>query len=170
MNFEQLVELARTAKGSDNWDVATLIRVGGALAGNVNVFANLSGAEKLNLVCQVLKFLLDEAEKKEITAASPNDTEAIQQRFVALQKALKDVIPPAITLAVSAARGKVDLKKIEPSFWVSLCSCFATSAVSYLASKDLISEADAKKAAQTIDVLDDAALDVAKVVEEKKTS
>lgn len=170
MNFEQLVDLARTAKGADNWDVATLIRVGGALAGNVNVFANLSGAEKLSLVCKVLNHLLDEAEKKEVEAAPESDKEAIKQRFAGLQTALKDVIPASITLAVSAARGKLDLKKVEPSFWVSLCSCFASSAVSYLASKDLISEADAKKAAQTIDVLDDAALDVAKVIEEKKQS
>jgi len=152
MELQELVALARESKGSGGWTPAVLIRVGGILAGKINSVQNLSGTEKLKLVQRVLLQVLAEAENKEI--AEPNlskeDVQKIHDRYDVLEAAIADVLPASLELALKVARGGLDLKKIKPSTWVKLCSCFATSVVHQLASMNLISEAHATQARQLL--------------------
>lgn len=148
MELQELLQLVTEVQGARSWDVAALIRVGGVVAAKVNGLQNLSGQEKKTLVCQVLAKALDVTEQKECKAqgVSTEDAAKIQARYAELKVALQTVVPAALDLAVSAARGKLDLKKVSPSVWAQAFSCCVSSAVSVLASQKLISEAQAQQA------------------------
>jgi hypothetical protein len=152
MELNDLVALAKECKGPGNWTSGSLIRVGGILAGKVNAIQNLSGGEKLKLVQRILLQLLAEAENKEIAepGLSKDDIQKIHDRYDTLEATVSDVLPASLELAINAARGRLDLKKIKPSVWVKFCSCFATSVVHQLASMNLISEAHATQARRAI--------------------
>jgi hypothetical protein len=152
MELAELVSVAKDCKGSGPWTSASLIRVGGILAGKINGIQNLSGGEKLKLVQRVLLQVLAEAENKEIAEPgfSKEDETAIHDRYDVLEKVVADVLPASLELAIQAARGGLDLKKMKPSQWVKLCSCFATAVVHQLASLNLISEAHATQARRAL--------------------
>lgn len=170
MELTELVSIAKDCKGPGNWTPGSLIRVGGILAGKVNAIKNLSGTEKLKLVQRILLQLLAEAENKEI--AAPNlTTEEIQKihdRFDVLENTVADVLPASLELAINAARGRLDLKKVKLSTWVKMCSCFATTVVHELASLNLISEAHATQARRAIGVVQEKAGSVAEAKEAKE--
>ncbi len=152
MEISELVTLAKDCKGPGNWTSSSLIRVGGILAGKVNGIQNLSGTEKLKLVQRILLQLLAETENKEIAepGLSKEDIQAIHDRYDTLEAVVADAVPASLELAIKAARGGLDLKKIKPSTWVQMCSCFATTVVHQLASMNLISEAHATQARRAI--------------------
>lgn len=152
MELQDLVALAKESKGSGGWTPAVLIRVGGILAAKINAIQNLSGTEKLKLVQRTLLQVLAEAENKEIAELnlSKDEVQKIHDRYDVLESAIAEVLPASLELALKAARGGLDLKKIKPSTWVKLCSCFATSVVHQLASMNLISEAHATQARQLL--------------------
>ena len=155
MELADLMKYANEAKGVGTWDVQSLIRVGGMIAGRVNAVQNLSGGEKLKLVQQVLRRVLEEHESKEIavTDLSTEKIQAIQERYSRVKASVEDVLPASLELALNAARGKLDLKKIKPSVWVKFCSCFLKTVVQQLASHNLISEAQATQASQALEVV-----------------
>jgi len=148
MELQELVAIAKDCKGSGNWTSASLIRVGGVLAAKINSIQNLSGTEKLKLVQRVLLQVLAEAENKEIAepGLSTEEIQKIHDRYDVLENVIADALPASLELAIKAARGGLDLKKIKPSQWVKFCSCFATAVVHQLASMNLISEAHATQA------------------------
>ena len=150
MELSELVELVKKTQGTTEWDVAAVIRVGGVLAAKVNTLTNLSGKEKGKLVADALKAAFDELEKNEAVGLNEESLKALKARFDQLKAAVDDVLPASLELALSAARGELDLKKIKPSFWVHLGSCCAKAAVSVLAKEKLISEETAKKAADAV--------------------
>ena len=152
MELNELVTLAKECKGPGNWTSGSLIRVGGILAGKVNAIQNLSGTEKLKLVQRILLQLLAEAENKEVAEPGLNEDsiQKIHDRYDTLEATVADVLPASLELAINAARGRLDLKKIKPSVWVKICSCFATTVVHQLASMNLISEAHATQARRAI--------------------
>jgi hypothetical protein len=152
MEVTELIVLAKECKGPGNWTSGSLIRVGGILAGKVNAIQNLSGGEKLKVVQRILLQLLAETENKEIAepGLSQEDIQKIHDRYDTLEATVSDVLPASLELAINAARGRLDLKKIKPSTWVKFCSCFATSVVHQLASMNLISEAHATQARRAI--------------------
>ncbi len=154
MELQELVTLAKECKGPGNWTSGSLIRVGGILAGKVNAIQNLSGTEKLKLVQRILLQLLAEAENKEIAepGLSPEEIQKIHDRYDTLEATVADVLPASLELAINAARGRLDLKKIKPSVWVKFCSCVGTAVVHQLASMNLISEAHATQARRAIAV------------------
>jgi hypothetical protein len=145
MELSDLLTLAKECKGPGTWTTANLIRVGGIVAGKVNMIQNLSGGEKLKLVQRVLLQLLGEAENKEIAQPdlTKEEIQKIHDRYDVLELTVADVLPASLELAIQAARGGLDLKKVKPSTWVKLCSCFATTVVQQLASMNLISETHA---------------------------
>jgi hypothetical protein len=155
MELNELVTLAKECKGPGNWTSGSLIRVGGILAGKVNAIQNLSGTEKLKLVQRILLQLLAEAENKEIAepGLSQDDIQKIHDRYDTLEATVGDVLPASLELAINAARGRLDLKKIKPSVWVKVCSCVGTAVVHQLASMNLISEAHATQARRAIVVI-----------------
>lgn len=148
MELSDLVTLAKDCKGPGNWTSSSLIRVGGILASKINGIQNLSGTEKLKLVQRILLQLLGEAENKEIAepGISADEIQKIHDRYDVLEAVVVDAVPASLELALKAARGSLDLKKIKPSTWVKMCSCFATGVVHQLASMNLISETHATQA------------------------
>lgn len=150
MEVSELVELVKKTQGTTEWDVAAVIRVGGVLAAKVNTIANLSGKEKGKLVADALKAAFDELEKNEAVGLSEENLKALKARFNQLKAAVDDVLPASLELAISAARGGLDLKKVKPSFWIHLGSCCAKAAVSVLVKEKVISEETAKKAADVV--------------------
>jgi hypothetical protein len=163
MELAELVTLAKESKGSGPWTSGSLIRVGGMLAGKINAIQNLSGGEKLKLVQRVLLQALAEAENKEIAepGLSKDAEQAIHDRYDVLEKVIAEVLPVSLELAISAARGGLDLKKVKPSVLVKLCSCFGTAVVHQLASMNLISEAHATQARQALAKIEEKASEMA---------
>lgn len=155
MELNDLVTLAKEVKGPGAWTSSNLIRVGGILAAKVNSIQNLSGGEKLKLVQRVLLQGLAEVENKEIAepGLSKEEIQKIHDRYDVLEATVADVLPASLELAIKAARGSLDLKKIKPSVWVTMCSCFATTVVHQLASMNLISEAHATQARRVLTVV-----------------
>ena len=168
MELQELIAVAKDCKGPGNWTSASLIRVGGILAGKVNTIQNLSGTEKLKLVQRILLQLLAEAETKEI--AEPNlsadDIQKIHDRYDVLENIVGETLPASLELAINAARGRLDLKKVKPSTWVKLCSCVGTAVVHQLASMNLISEAHATQARRAIVAVQEKMETVVKAKEE----
>jgi hypothetical protein len=152
MELSELTALAKECKGPGNWTSGSLIRVGGILAGKINNLQNLSGTEKLKLVQRILLQLLAEAENKEIAepGLSKEEIQKIHDRYDTLEATVGDVLPASLELAINAARGRLDLKKIKPSTWVKMCSCVGIAVVHQLASLNLISEAHATEARRAI--------------------
>lgn len=167
MELADLMNFANEVKGVGTWDVQALIRVGGALAGRVNALQNLSGGEKLKLVQQILRKVLEEAESKEIAVKdlTKEQIQTIKERYARVKTSVEDVLPASLELALNAARGKLNLKKIKPSVWVKICSCFLKTVVQQLASHNLISEAHATQASQALEVVQKKAEDAAAAAE-----
>ena len=155
MELSDLVNLAREMKGPGAWNSGNLVRVGGVLASKINSIQNLSGGEKLKLVQRVLLQALAGAENKEIAepGLSKEEIQKIHDRYDLLEATVAEVLPASLDLAIKAARGGLDLKKIKPSTWVKMCSCFATTVVHQLASMNLISEAHASQARRALLVI-----------------
>ena len=152
MEIQDLVNFAKECQGISNWDNATLIRVGGQLAVKVNSIQNLSGQEKQKIICQVLKQVLDDVEKKEKAEEGKSEEEkkTITEQFAQLKKAVDDIIPASLELAIAAARGKLDLRKVKMSVWVRYFSCCSRSVVTALASANVISQSQAKQASDAV--------------------
>jgi hypothetical protein len=166
MEISELVELVKKTHGTTEWNVAEVIRIGGLLAAKVNTIKELSGKEKGKLVADALKAALNELEKNEAVGLTEENLKALKARFDQLKAAVDDVLPASLELAISAARGGLDLKKVKPSFWIHLGSCCAKAAVSVLVKEKVISEETAKKAADAVETV--ATVAVAAVADEEK--
>ncbi len=162
MDVQELVDFAKQSQGQLSWDTASLIRVSGQLAVKVNAIKNLSGQEKQKLICQVLKRVLEEVEKKEVSEESTEEKKkALADQFASLKKVVDDVIPASLDLALAAARGKLDLKKVKMSVWVKYFSCCARSVVTALVSTNVISQAQGKQATDALVAVEAKAADAA---------
>ena len=159
MELQELLAFVKETQGPLKWDSASLIRVGGQLAVKVNSIKNLSGQEKQKLVCQILKTVLEDVEKKEKSETTVEEEKAaIAQQFASLRKTVEDVLPASLDLALAAARGKLDLKKVKMSVWVKYFSCCMKSVVTVLVSKNVISQAQAKQATDALAAVEEKAL------------
>jgi hypothetical protein len=146
MDIQQLVNFAKESQGVLSWDTGSLIRVSGQLAVKVNTLQNLCGQEKQKLICQVLKLVLSDIEKNQQEGKSEEEKKTVSQDFAKLKQVVDDIIPASLDLAISAARGKLDLKKVKMGVWVRYFSCCASSVVKVLVSQNVISQEQAKKA------------------------
>ena len=99
---EQYVQLALSKIGADTPTTQTILRVGVDVAQAVNKSKDMKGAEKMAVVQQTLRNVLDAPSVKEKLSA---DTTA------QLNTVINDVIPPSITLVIEAGRGHYDFKK-----------------------------------------------------------
>ena len=171
MEVQDLVNFAKESQGMLKWDTASLIRVGGQLAVKVNAIKNLSGQEKQKLICQVLKVVLEDVEKKEKAEPGKTDDEKtlVGAQFERLRQAVDDVVPASLDLAISAARGKLDLKKVKMSVWVRYFSCCARSVVTALVSNNVISQAQAKQAADALAAVETKAAEAAEKYDAEKS-
>ena len=162
MEVTQLISLAKELQGPLKWDSSSVIRVGGQLAGKVNALQTLSGQDKCKLVCQVLKTVLEDVEKKEKAEEGKTEEEkgALTAQFEALRKTVDDVLPASLELALAAARGKIDLKKVKPSVWVRYVSCCARSVVKVLAAEKVISQDQVTKVETAVAAVETRAVEV----------
>lgn len=171
MDLQELLKVAKQAQGPLEWDSSSLIRIGGVVATKLNAVQTLSGADKQKLVCQVLKTLLEDSQKELSSKESLTETEkaSLSEKFVALRKVVDDVVPASLELAVAAARGKLDLKKVKPSVWMKLVSCCTASAVDVLVANHVISEEQGKKVEAAVTAVEEKVVEQEKKVEEDKT-
>ena len=161
MDIQQLVAFAKESQGILSWDTSSLIRVAGGLAVKVNAIQNLSGQEKQKLICQVLKLVLSDVEKNQQEGKSEEEKKTISQQFATLKQAVDDVIPASLDLAISAARGKLDLKKVKMGVLVRYFSCCAHSVVKLLVSKKVVSQEQANQALTVLAAVEVKATEVA---------
>lgn len=162
MDVQELVNFAKQSQGQLVWDTSSLIRVSGQLAVKVNALKNISGQEKQKLICQVLKRVLEEVEKKEVSEETTEEKKkALTEQFASLKKVVDDVIPASLDLALAAARGKLDLKKVKMSVWVKYFSCCVRSVVTALASTNVISDQQAKQATDALAAVEAKAVETA---------
>ena len=154
MELSNFVQLAREIQGTKEWNAASILRLASTLAVKANKIENMTGTEKTTFICKIISQLLQEVEEKEKSedGRSDEDKKAITVRYDKLQKMVEEVLPVSLELLVSAARGKMDLKKVSPSCWRHACSCFATSAVAVLSSQDVLTEKDVKKIESVVSV------------------
>lgn len=99
---EQYVQLALSKIGADTPTTQTILRVGVDIAQAVNKSKDMKGAEKMVMVQQTLRNVLEAPSVKEKLTA-----DAAAQ----LNTVINDVIPPSITLVIEAGRGHYDFKK-----------------------------------------------------------
>ena len=126
-------------------DLATAIQLGGWLSAKVNGFTQLKGAQKQELVCRVV----EEVVLRQMPAGDVRD---------ALLVGLKAALPAALGVAVDAARGRLDLKKVSVSCFAKWFLCIARSAVDVAEAAKVVDAGVAKKI--------DAGLDQAEAVKD----
>jgi hypothetical protein len=118
---EQYVHLALSKIGADTPTTQVLLRVGVDIAQAVSKAKNLKGAEKMVIVQQTLRNVLDVQAIKEKLSA---------EDIIQLNTVINDIIPLSITLVIEAGRGQYDFKK--PSISCALgffCKGLAATAV-----------------------------------------
>ena len=92
-----------------------------ALAAEVNNLKSLSGAEKKQLVCDIVTQALQTAlTASKVGLGSPA---VAAEEEVALTYVAKNVIPASVDLLVAAANGRLSLKGVAAAGWASCLSC-----------------------------------------------
>jgi hypothetical protein len=114
MDPTKLLSYAQKAVGDKAWTVELVLRIGADLAGCVNSFPNLSGADKTQLVCQTILKMLDDAvrvEKERLVESTEKEkTIALLEECKA---AVNSALPVSLELLVAASRGEILLKKVH---------------------------------------------------------
>lgn len=162
-HIEGLVcEVTPLLKMGPTIDSGVLISVGVKLAVRVNALNGLSGVQKRDLVMVVLSRALENLKAEEVkkAGAESSQAESIAARYEKLQASAREVVPAAIDVAIDAARGKLNLRKIKPSALVKYCSCFAATAVSALSAAGVISAEESKKADLVVRKVENVSLQV----------
>lgn len=106
-----LVNEAVVALSDGELSFGEIVHLGGVLAGKVNRCKQLSGAEKQKLVVQTLETALSRVLEKK---------PEIKEKVEAATEFAKNTLPSVLNLAVSAARGKLDLQKSSESLFACL--------------------------------------------------
>lgn len=109
-----LVQVAHDALADGHLSFGEVVQLGGLLASKVNRFVGLSGQQKQKVVLGILEKACSDL------LAKRSDDEAYRAKLVAAQEFAKDVLPSVLDLAVSAAKGKLDLGVVKKSCWTVL--------------------------------------------------
>lgn len=133
--FDRLKSVAHSLMSQKQWDAASLVALAGSLAGEVNKLSSLSGLQKKQLVLDVVKAALQEAVEK----ASPSSPLSSAETVKSLNFVLDFAVPASLDLAVAAARGHLDLKKVKKT---AIAGCLAC--LPFLLKKGGASDAQAK--------------------------
>ena len=131
ITLSQLKASGRKLMSQRDWNSSSLISLGGQLASEVNSVTSLSGPQKQTLVVLAVKELVKESVK-----GSSAELAKAQQ----LLQIADDILPACLNLAVSAARGSLDLKKIDLKKVQTTCWAFLPSLLSCCASKEQIAQ------------------------------
>ncbi len=134
ITLSQLKASGRKWMSQREWNSASLISLGGSLAAEVNAVSSLSGPQKQTLVVLAVKELVKESVK-----GSTGELAKAQQ----LLQIADDVLPACLNLAVSAARGKLDLKKIDLKRVQKTCFAFLPSLLTLCLPKEQVNQISA---------------------------
>lgn len=119
LEFGKLKDLAKGLMSQKQWDAASLVSLAGSLASEVNKLVSLSGPQKKQLVLDVVKSVFDEAVSKAPSGSPLASPETVKSLMFVLDFA----VPASLDLAVAAARGKLDLKKVKKTAITSCLAC-----------------------------------------------
>lgn len=117
--FDRLKSVAQSLMTQKQWDAASLVSLAGSLAGEVNKLTSLSGSQKKQLVLDVVKAVFQEAVEK----ASPSSPLVSAETVKSLNFVLDFAVPASLDLAVAAARGQLDLKKVKKTAIAGCLAC-----------------------------------------------
>ena len=138
ITLSQLKASGRKLMTQREWSSSSLIALGGSLAAEINSVSSLSGPQKQTLVVLAIKDLVKESVK-----GSTAELAKAQQ----LLQIADDVLPACLNLAVSAARGGLDLKKIDLKMVQKTCWTVLPSLLSLCIPKEQMTQISAVAAA-----------------------
>jgi hypothetical protein len=119
--FGMLQALASQYLAGKTLSAPVLMSLAAALSAEVNSVKTLSGAEKKQLVCDIVVQALQTAlTASKVGLGSPA---VATEEEVALLYVAKNVIPASVDLLVSAANGQLNLKKVAKAGWADCMSC-----------------------------------------------
>lgn len=119
--FGMLQALASHYLAGKTLSAPVLMSLAAALAAEVNNLKSLSGAEKKQLVCDIVTQALQTAlTASKVGLGSPA---VAAEEEVALTYVAKNVIPASVDLLVAAANGRLSLKGVAAAGWASCLSC-----------------------------------------------
>lgn len=159
LEFDRLKSVAQSLMSQKQWDASSLVALAGSLAGEVNKLSSLSGPQKKQLVLDVVKAVFQEAVEK----ASPASPLASAETVKSLTFVLDFAVPASLDLAVAAARGQLDLKKVKKTAVAGCLACLPflmktagasaqqTAAVEAVA-KNLVAEPESDKTNPPVEV------------------
>ncbi len=120
-DFEELVALAREALSDGQLTFGEVVLLGGQLAGKVNQYGQLSGTQKQEIVLRALEEGLKQVLAAKEAALPAAELEAFRQKVQQAVEFAKSTLPAVLTVAVQAARGELNLKKIDKEVVVKGC-------------------------------------------------
>lgn len=124
--FGMLQALASHYLAGKTLSAPVLMSLAAALSAEVNTLQKLSGAEKKQLVCDIVVQALQTAlTASKVGLGSPAVS---AEEEVALIYVAKNVIPASVDLLISAANGQLNLKKLAKTGWADCRSCLPVAA------------------------------------------
>lgn len=119
--FGMLQMLASHYLAGKTLSAPVLMSLAAALSAEVNTIKTLSGAEKKQLVCNIVLQTLETA--LTVSKVGIGSPAVSAEEEVALIYVAKNVIPASVDLLISAANGQLNLKKIAKVGWADCMSC-----------------------------------------------
>jgi hypothetical protein len=111
----ELVQVARDALADGHLSFGEVVQLGGLLASKVRQFVGLSGHQKKQVVIGVLERACSDLLEEKLGKLPEDQRDAYREKLLAAQNFAKDVLPSVLDLAVSAAKGKLDLGTVKKS-------------------------------------------------------
>ena len=124
--FGMLQMLASHYLAGKTLSAPVLLSLAAALSAEVNSVKTLSGAEKKQLVCNIVLQTLETA--LAVSKVGIGSPAVSAEEEVALLYVAKNVIPASVDLLVSAANGQLNLKKLAKTGWTNCMSCLPVAA------------------------------------------
>jgi hypothetical protein len=119
--FGMLQALASHYLAGKTLTAPVLMSLAAALSAEVNSLRNLSGAEKKQVVCNIVLQTLETA--LTVSKVGVGSPAVSAEEEVALIYVAKNVIPASVDLLISAANGQLNLKKLAKTGWADCMSC-----------------------------------------------
>lgn len=124
--FGMLQALASHYLAGKTLSAPVLMSLAAALSAEVNSLRNLSGAEKKQVVCNIVLQTLETALR--VSKVGVGSPAVSAEEEVALIYVAKNVIPASVDLLISAANGQLNLKKLAKTGWTNCMSCLPVAA------------------------------------------
>ena len=124
--FGMLQALASHYLAGKTLSAPVLLSLAAALSAEVNSLRNLSGAEKKQVVCNIVLQTLETALR--VSKVGVGSPAVSAEEEVALIYVAKNVIPASVDLLISAANGQLNLKKLAKTGWTNCMSCLPVAA------------------------------------------